>query len=48
MCYLKINYLTLNDFENKIIICWYNIFYELFVLNFIIKMYYVKQNKFIF
>jgi hypothetical protein len=32
-------------FENNVIICWYIIFYELFVLNFIIQMYYVMPKK---
>jgi hypothetical protein len=44
----KIHYVTLNGFENSVIICWYNIFYELFVLCFIIRMYYAIQNEFIF
>jgi hypothetical protein len=43
-----IHYVTLNGFVNHTIICWYIICYELFVLNFIIKMYYVLQNKSIF
>jgi hypothetical protein len=35
-------------FENNVIICSYIIFYEIFLLNFIIKMYYVIQKKIIF
>jgi hypothetical protein len=43
--YCIFHYVTLNGFDNNVIICWYIIFYELFVLNFIIKMYYVIQKK---
>jgi hypothetical protein len=42
--YCIFHYVTLNGFDNNVIICWYIIFYELFVLKFIIKMYYVKKN----
>jgi hypothetical protein len=41
------HHVTSNGFENNIIICWYIIFYELFVWNFKIKMYNVIENKFI-
>jgi len=47
VCIFKIHYVALNGFENNVIICWYIIFYELVVFNFIIKMYYVIQNEFI-
>jgi hypothetical protein len=47
-CILKIHYVTLNGFKNNVIIYWYVIFYELFVLNFIVKMYNVFQNKLYF
>jgi len=35
----------LNGFEKNIIVCSYIIFYELFILNFIIKVYYVILKK---
>jgi len=35
----------LKDFEMNIIVCSYIIFYELSLLNFIIKMYYVIPKK---
>jgi len=44
--YCIFHYVTLNGFDDIVIMCWYKIFYELFVLNFIIKMYYGIQKKF--